>query len=188
MTNELIDLKDLEQYGPAMQSCTQLERNFINAYFEHPNYSHGALAEVAGYAAGPAGPGSAQLRVVGSQVMHRERVIAAINEEASKRMRGGGAIGVDAVIKIALNPAHKEHLKAALALMDRTGFHAMTEHKVVVDDKRPQSKQELIEAVKSVARELGLYDATIAKMTGENVVDAEFVEVANEPEIRVEDL
>src|ERR1700687_4993056 len=114
-------------YGPAMEACTELERAFIEAYFEHPNYTPGQLAEIAGYAKGT---NPSQLRVTGHRVIHKEKVIAAINEETSKRMRGAGFIGVVGIIKVAMNEAHKDHLKACAMLSDRTGFHALSEHKV----------------------------------------------------------
>ena len=152
-----------------------MQRRFVIAYCEHPNYDHGALAKEAGYASGP--PGSSSLRVAGHRLMHDERVIAAINEEASKRLRGSGLLGISVMMDIASNSAHKDQLKAATALADRTGFHALSEHKVTVDDKRPKTKQEMIAAIVALGREQGLSDDEIKKWTGGEIVDAEFEEV-----------
>lgn len=173
--------EDFSELGPAMQRLTVLQRQFVVAYCEHPNYTPGQLAAEAGYSAGT--EGSTQLRVVGFHMMRNEKVLAAINEEAGKRLRGAGLIGVGAVVAIALNPAHKDHLKAALALMDRTGHHATSEHKVTVDDKRPQSKAELVAAVAQVARDAGLTDDAIKKLTGGDIVDAEFQDVTAQTEL-----
>lgn len=166
--------RDLEEFGPKMQALNERQRKFVLAYFEHPNYSATALAKEAGYSEGP--KGSTQLRVVGHRMMHHTGIIDAINEEAHKRMLASGYIGVAGVVKIALNEQHRDHLKACLALMDRTGHHATSEHKVTVDDRRPQTRRELLDAVRTVAEELGLDKATIGKMVGETI-DAEFVEV-----------
>lgn len=174
------ELEEIVEYGPAMSELTQLQRNFVNAWCEHSNYTPTQLAAEAGYAPGNYG----SQKVTAHHLMHNDKVLAAMNEEASKRLRSGGLIGVSAVVAIALNPSHKDHLKAALALMDRTGFHAMSEHKVTVDDKRPQTKQELIDAVKVVAAELGLDTAAIKQLTGEDIVEGEFVEVLSDEQIK----
>lgn len=180
-----------QAYGPAMAACSEMQRAFIEAYFEHPNYSGGQLAEIAGFSSGNINK-SSQLRVTGHRLMHNEKVIAAINEETSKRLRGAGYIGVVGIVKVALNESHKDHLKACAMLADRTGFHALSEHKVTVDDKRPQTKKELIDATKTVLAELGMSveeaNAFIKKSTGEDAVDAEFSVVEDEEEIHVEDL
>lgn len=168
--------EDLSEYGPAMQRLNPKQRSFVLAYLEHPLWSQSQIAEHAGYTPNKEQP--AQLRVRAHLLMHNEGVIAAINEESSKRMRGAAAIAVSAVVKIAMDQTHKDHLKAALALMDRTGHHALSEHKVTVDDKRPQTKAELIAAVRGVAAELGITDPSVVKqLTGEDVVEAEFTEV-----------
>jgi hypothetical protein len=171
-SHALIPQDDLENLGPAMQALTQLQRNFVTVYLEHSNWSAASIAREAGYA----DTGDA-CKVRAHTLVHDERVIAAINEQASKLLRRGGSIGVQGLMALALNPNHKDHLKACIAIMDRTGFHAMSEHKVTVDDKRPQSKKEMIDRVKLLAEELGLGQEAIKKMTGEDVVDVEFKEV-----------
>lgn len=174
MSNELtIPGEDLSSYGPAMQGLSPLMRRFVIAYCEHPNYDHSQLAQEAGYSAASKG----SLKVTGHRLMHDERVIAAINEEASKRLRGSGLLGISVMMQIAANPAHKDQLKAATALADRTGFHALSEHKVTVDDKRPQTKAEMIRAIVALGREQGLSDEEIKKWTGGEIVDAEFSEI-----------
>src|SRR5208282_3925125 len=183
MANLPVPGEDLSEFGPAMQALTTLQRAFVGAYLEYPTASATAIAEHAGYA------GSREtLRGVGHRNMHHETVIAAINEEASKRLRSAGLVAVSAVTEIALNPQHKDHLKAALAIMDRTGHHALSEHKVTVDDKRPQSRKELVEAVIQVAREAGLDDDAVKKLTGCDIVDADFVEMDDsvDEEIRLQ--
>lgn len=172
--------EDPSAYGPAMQALTTLQRAFVNAAMEHPTYSQAQLAQEAGYqGSGP--EARVAFAVAGHRNMHDPKVLAAMDEEANRRMRYGGVIGVSAVLKIALNETHKDHLKAALALMNRTGRHEMTEHKVVVDDKRPETKEELVSAVKGVLEQLGMSKdeakAFIKKTTGEDILDADFTEV-----------
>jgi hypothetical protein len=177
MSTELTIPEELTEYGPCMRALTGRQRKFVTTYMEYPTWSVDQLAKAAGYSASS----FEVLRVTGQRLMHEEKVLAAMHEEAGKRIKTGGLIGVSAVIKIALNEQHKDHLKAALALMDRTGFHALSEHKVQVTDDRPKSKQELIAATREVLKELGMSPDEAAKFltksTGE-VVDVEFTEVA----------
>jgi hypothetical protein len=178
MGQEITKAEDLEGYGPAMSACTPLQRRFVELFHDHPTWNAVQLAEAAGSKATT----RESMRVTGQRLMHDDKVLAAMNEEACKRIKTGGMIGVAAVVKIALNESHKDHLKAALALMDRTGFHALSEHKVTVDDKRPQSKRELIEATKNVLSELGMSPADASKFlsaaTNEDIVEAEFTVVS----------
>ena len=120
MANELTEIDD---YGPAMLALSPMMRRYVVMWCEHPNFGPKALAKAAGYQ----GDDNC-LAVTGHRVSHDKKVLAAMDEEASKRLRYGGVIGVAAVVKIALNEAHKDHLKAALALMDRTGRHANIGH------------------------------------------------------------
>lgn len=175
-----------EKHGPAMQACTVLERAFVTAYMEHPNYTNGALAQHAAKLLGQDPYTAESERVVGYRMSHSERVIAAVHEEGSKRLRMGGAIGVKVMMDIAQNPMHKDQLKAATALADRTGFHATSEHKVVVDDKRPQTRNEMIEKIRQLGKEAGWTQEMIAAATGDNEpmqpllpapIDVEFEEV-----------
>lgn len=180
MAQELATIPE-ENNGPYMSALTELQRAFVRAYIEHPNYTGTQLAELAGYASSSKG----SLQVTGSRLLRDPKVIAACNEEAGKRLQTGGLIGISGIIALALNSAHKDHLKACIALADRTGFHALSEHKVTVDDKRPQTKQELLDAVHLMGKQAGLTDSEITKLTGEAIVDAEFTVVA-EPALDAE--
>ena len=184
-----------ENDGPCMAALTELERNLVRAFFDHPNYTQAQLAEVAGYQKGTA---PNQLSVAGARAFGRERVIAAMQEEGSKRLRSGGALAVSALMDMVRNPQHKDHAKAVQMALDRTGFHAMSEHKVIVDDKRPQTKAELIAAITRLAAERGLDTTATMKLIGRDpssgrehdptkAIDAEF-EVIEDEKIEVEDL
>jgi hypothetical protein len=82
---------------------------------------------MAGFA--PAGSGTvpkkrrAVLKQIGWRLAHDERVIAAINEEVSKRFRSAGAlIGLAVMTRIAETKGHKDQLRAAEMLANRAGF------------------------------------------------------------------
>ena len=161
------------EYGPKMSALAPLQRRLVEVYLEHPTWSATAMALEAGYA-----QSSAAVR--GSINLRDPRVIEAINEEGSRRLRAGGPLAVMGLMKMVVNEAHKDHFRACVAVADRTGFHALSEHKVTVDDKRPQTKRELIDAVKNIAAELKLSPAMIAELTGEKVIEAEFSELSED--------
>ena len=174
MGTELAKTDDIPDFGPAMAVLTDKQRAFVQAYCEHPNYDNAPLVKEAGY-------GDSTLvsaRVTGYRLMHNEKILAAINEEASKRLRGSGILGVSVMMQIAANPAHKDHLKAATALADRTGFHALSEHKVTIDDKRPKSRKEMVQQMIAMGREQGMSNDQIKVFGAGEIVDADFVEVS----------
>ena len=161
---------DDAELGPRMQALTQLQRKLVNAYLEHPTWSATAMAIEAGYS-----QSSASVR--GSVNLRDERVIAAINEEGSRRLRAGGPLAVMGLISMVLNPQHKDHFRACVVVADRSGYHALSEHKVTVDDKRPQTKAELMAAVKGFAAEMKLSPQVLAELTGEKIIEGEFTEM-----------
>ena len=170
-TDLTIPHDDAADYGPKMLALAPLQRNLVNVYLEHPTWSATAMAIEAGYS-----QSSAPVR--GSINLRDERVIAAIDEEGSRRFRVGGPLAVMGLLKLVMNEGHKDHFRACVAVADRTGHHAMSEHKVTVDDKRPQTKAELIAAVKVAAAELKLSPAMIAELTGEKIIDGEFTDIS----------
>jgi len=160
------------EYGPKMLALAPLQRNLVVVYLAHPTWSVTALATEAGYS-----QSSAATR--GSINMRDPRVIDAINEEGQRVFNGTGpAVALMGFMKLALNEGHKDHFRALEAIANRTGHHATTEHKLVVDDKRPQTKAELIAFIKAEAADLQLSPAMIAELTGEKIVDAEFTDVS----------
>ena len=176
MGQELATAVEMEtpEYGPKMLALTPLQRRLVEVYLDHPTWTVTAIAEEAGYAKSCAA-------VRGSVNMRDNRVIAAINEEGDRRFKTGGPLAITALLTMVMNPQHKDHFRACVAVADRTGYHALSEHKVTVDDKRPQSKAELIAAVKNVAAELGMSPKEIEKLTGEKIIDGEFTTI--DPEV-----
>ena len=84
-------------------------------------------------------------------------VVAAIKEEAERRLRAGVALGATTLEELALNAQSESvRLQAAQALLDRGGMQlaSLSEHHVVVKDER--SDDELRARVEQLQRELGL--------------------------------
>lgn len=163
--------------GPKMKALTEMQREFIRQRLEHPNWTTAQQVRAAGYAQ-EAEPGSSVYRSTGYRLLHDPDVMAAFDEEADNRLKHGGVLGVDVVVSIAQDPTHKDQLKAALALMNRTGRHEKTESVVTIDDKRPKTKQELLASIREMLTSNGMsledQKTYLKKMTGEDYVDADF--------------
>lgn len=153
-----------EDCGQALRLCTPMQRKFVAALLVIPDpLKESEAARIAGYSQ-PANDAS--------QMMKNPKILAAIREEADKRLRGCALIASRALMQIAANPMHKDQLKAADILLNRAGLQVVTEHHVVVEDSRTNA--ELIESIKTIAKAQGLDPKTLL---GNNAVEGEFTEV-----------
>lgn len=112
-----------------MRACNVSQRRFVLAALEFPHGKDWQIAKAAGYS----DRSHNALRVTAHRLFHDEKVLAALHEEAGKRLRSSAVLGVSILAKIARTDGHKDQLKAAEALLNRVGFHETTEHKVTVD-------------------------------------------------------
>jgi len=170
-----------ESLGPAMRMCTASEQAFVIAMINTGGASKKHCAVLAGYA----GDGKdAAARVAGSRVAARPRVIAAMKEEAEKRMCAGVGLAANVILEIALDPMHKDRLKAAEILKNQAGLMVATrvDHSVVVRDERTSAEiqQQTIE----LAQRLGVKLPQIES----HAIDAEYEEVSYEGLEGLEDI
>lgn len=134
-------------------------------------------AEIAGYSASNRNV----LQSRGSQLAHDARVQAAILEECQKLIRADGPMALTVLRTIAKDTTAppRDRLKAATEILNRGGFHAVTQHNVTVTH---QTEKEKDREILALATELGLDDAAKAKLLGKPVtVDAEFTEIVDPP-------
>lgn len=108
----------------------------------------------------------------GYELMRDEGVLAALREEATKRLQGAALVGVNVLLDIAQSPTHKDQFRAAKELAAINGFTA--EQRIVVEHITEDSKQQ-IRQIREMAKQLGLDPATLIKGVG--IIDAEFTEV-----------
>lgn len=160
-------------FGPCMTICTEQERTFVVAYLETGGRNHTTAAQIAGFGAG----NNASARQQGWRLVHRPRVLAAIREEADKRLKTGAILGASVLIEIAETPGHKDQMKAAVELLNRAGLIVATKHEVEVTDNRTTST--LLARVHELAQRL---DIDPRKLLGQatgapQIVDAEFEDV-----------
>ena len=155
-----------------MLSLTEASRAFVVAMVETGaapgNWTRCALM------AGIGGtPESAQ--VWASRSMRKPQVLAALREEADKRLQSGALIGAAALVEIASDPMHKDRMKAADRLLDRNGF-------IVAALNRVEHTHELIES-KSTAdlrKEISDQIKRLRGVSDQNIIDGEFEEVEDE--------
>lgn len=174
MSEDLIlPMPAIEDMGPNLRGCTEMERRFVVAWF-HCGGNRTRAAEMAGYAADAKG----DHKQSAYQVWHREKVQRAIKEYAERSMLHGMLpLAFSAWREIVGDPGHKDRAKMTLAVLERTGFHAVTEHKVSVD-----STSDRLAMLREIVR--------LAKATGQDwrnllgaasdVTDADFQVVERE--------
>ena len=121
----------------------------------------------------------------GYELMRNENILAAMREEATKRLAGAALIGVNVMIEIAQDRTHKDCYKAAKDLAAINGFTA--EQRIVVEHISEDSKAQIIQ-IREMAKQLGLDEKQLIGAAGINIDEienAEFEEVA--PEVDTSD-
>lgn len=167
MTETLpIPLPDQNDLGPAMRAINERQRRFVVAFYHTGNRER--AAHIAGYAGDL---GTNMLGVSAYSVWHQPKVQLAIKEFGESSVLGGLIPMAFAALEDALRSGdHKEKTKAALAVMDRTGFHAKSEQIIRTPDR---TRAEQIKEIMRLCAENGM-DAR--KLIGGAVdfVDADF--------------
>jgi hypothetical protein len=119
------------ELGPAAQSCSERERRFAFLMAIHATDGNAAAAaRLAGYS--DPGPHSGSIKVKASQLMHHERVIAAVAEFTRNAFRGLEPVCVAKVRRIVENEKHPDHAKVCLSLLSRYGYSERTQTDVTV--------------------------------------------------------
>jgi phage terminase small subunit len=112
-----MDFSEIE-LGPKMQACSERERKFVWFYVTNEGPPNAAqAARDAGYS-----DSSEAAKVRGSQLMHRERVLAALEEVGKKAFRGLLAPAIKAAGKLIDNDKHVDHSKAVFTTLARLGL------------------------------------------------------------------
>jgi phage terminase small subunit len=163
------------RHGPAMEALSDMQRQFVFALIQS-GCSQSKAAELAGYRGGPN-----TWKAVGWRLAHDSRVQAAIHEEAQKLIRTTSVMAIKVIEDLASDRKVKPEvrLKAATELLNRSGLHAQTEHKVTVE--RHLDDQQLVNRIVGLARDLDLDPRQLLGSRG-YVVDAEFELIAGPSE------
>lgn len=178
-----------------MQACNERERAFVWFYVTNNDGNAAQAARDAGYS-DPGGE-SAAVRVQAHALMHRDRVLAAIDELGGKAFRGLLMPAIRAARRLIENEKHSDHAKTVLSTLsrlgksERTGIDVNLSGEVTVNhtDSALADLRALIELGASDAKlveifgfsGLSRYRKMLAeqdrKRIGPPVVDAEFSEV-----------
>src|SRR6185437_12437438 len=176
MASDLINPGDLPEYGPAMQALSPMMRAFVLAVLDQRRRNNTAAARKAGYTNSEVG-----FRVTGHRLAHDARVIAALHEEAGKRMETAAHIAAGVVVDVMTSPdaENKDRLKAAGMILDRTGYGAS---KTINVNKTVVRKMDLPAAAAKIAEFRQKFPEHFARIVGGDapaaVIEGEFTEVA----------
>src|SRR5262245_6525442 len=140
-----------ESLGPAMRALTLAQRRFVVAALTFPEGKDWQIAKAAGYSDRSHGA----LRVTAHRLFHDEKVISALHEEASKRLRSSAHLGVSVLAKIARTDGHRDQRRAAEAILNRTGFHEKTEHVMQVNHSDGTGRA-MVARIEALAARLGM--------------------------------
>lgn len=181
-----------ESFGPCMLACRPDEREFVLHVIARK--SNAEAAKLAGW--GEPDSSANTLSRIGHRLAHRDRIIAAIGEEVKKLTRSRATLKAAQVIDEILNNSyHKDAARVALSVPERVD-PTIQKHEVEVTHKIDH-EAEALDQLRSlralnVAREklIELYGAfglerlekKLAIENKGNVVDAEFSEVAHDPD------
>lgn len=175
-----VPLPDDAALGPAMSALpTDNQRAFVCALLEHGDNDHTRAAIAAGFTGTPN-----TLRVTAHRLAHDERVLAAMHEESVRRLNTGKIMAVSSLLTLARSAAKdSDKLKAIEMILNRTGLHAQSEHKVTVNDVS-RTDAAMIDRIKQLAGKMGLdADKLLGEQPGQSkstaltVIEAEFTEV-----------
>lgn len=112
-------MADIE-LGPKMQACSDRERRFVLFLLAQDDLNASEAARQAGYA--DPGPHSAAVRVKGHQLMHRDRVLEAIEEVGRKEFRSLLVNAILATKRLIANKDHPDHAKVVQSTLSRLGL------------------------------------------------------------------
>jgi phage terminase small subunit len=164
---------DADDFGPAMSALTEQQRGFVIAMVTIPGCSFRRAALEAGYS-----DASEAAKVSGHRCAHNPAVQAAIREEAGKRLNSLSVVAANVMMDLMLDGEvdAKTKLKAAAAVLDRTGFGAaqtINVNKTTTD----RTGAGMLERIRALAAANGLDPVKLLGGNAPAVVDAEFSEV-----------
>jgi hypothetical protein len=126
--------------GPKMLACDERERIFAFALGSGIAPSATQAAELAGYCPDNQGKSRTGLRSnslasKAHQVLHRPRVVEAIEEVCRTQFRNLVPLVISAAKQVLADPKHKDHTKMIVSLLSRLGYGETTAVAVDVNMK-----------------------------------------------------
>ncbi len=147
-------MDELEDVGPKLLALPTVGlRRFVLAYTRN-----GGNAVQASTEAGSHGP-----KMYGHRALLRNDVQEAVSEVMQARLKEMSPAAVAALGNLIADVNHKDHSKAIFAVLDRTGFHAKSEHKSTVEHV---ADKDVLAEIKKLASELGMDAMQQRKLIG----------------------
>jgi len=183
-----------EELGPAMRKLNDRQKRYVIAWLMEPSsQGHSRAVRIAGYGNGNSNSERQQAWLLS----HNPRVMAAVKEEADRRMKYGAIIAASRLLEFVEDKTHKDSFKATVEMLNRAGLIVETQHRVIVEND--DNMLSAIERVKVQAHKLGLDPVMLLGKIGitldtegnpvnnnapdrVNAVDAEFTEVEGDDE------
>ena len=188
-----VPMPDDRELGPAMRRLNERQKKFVIAYLMDPStHGHTKAAISAGYGNGNYESAKQQAWLLS----HNAKVLAALKEEADRRVKSGIIIAASKLIEIMEDDNHKDQFKAIERVLNQGGLIVETQHRVIVEND--DNLLSVVDRVKKQAIALGLDPAQLLATVGitldaqgevlqnqkadprEGAVDAEFEEVDDE--------
>ena len=157
--------------GPAMRVLTEGQRAFVIAHLLDGGRNNTQAAIMAGYGGTPE---SARTRAF--ELMRTPKILAAIREEADRRLRSGAALAASALLEMAADPMHKDRYKASVELLNRAGMVVEDVKRVIHEDYR--SNAEIKTAILALAKANNLDIKALG--IAEEPLEAEFEELSSD--------
>jgi phage terminase small subunit len=156
------------ELGPAMKVLNERQRAFVRYLVtEKPGY--GALTRAYRKAGYGKNSKAATLAKEAHHMSRDERIIAAIAEECRKVIRLGHPEAVAAMFNMIRDPAHRDHARAVMGLLDRVDPIA-TKHSIDVTHRTIDPDHEALEELRA-ARKLGATREKLVELYGANGLD-----------------
>lgn len=166
-------MSDEWELGPKMLALSERQQRFVLELVADPLMSRAEAARLAGYSDASEGA-----KVTAHRLMHDQRIIDALHEQAGKRLWAISMKAAHRVDQMLDSKDDKVVLKAAVAVLDRTGFGAQQNiniHQTV----RDESSKGILQRIEALADRLGVPVAGLlgAGKAARPVVEGEFSEV-----------
>lgn len=164
-----------------MRALNSAKQRFVIAVLELGSTNYSRAARIAGYKEGPG------IKVTAHRLAHNPKVIAALNEEAKRRLQASAPMAISELLKIAETEMDgRLKLKAIEMILNRTGFNAISEHKI--DVQHTYSDPAAIARIRDLSMQLGLDPTKLLGTAGVKidedgqVIEGEFTEADSDDE------
>ena len=162
------------ELGPKMLVLSEKQRRFVLELVADPLMSRAEAARLAGYS-----DSSEAAKVTAHRLMHDQRIIEAMHEQAGRRLWAISMKAAHRVEQMLDSEDEKIALKAAVAVLDRTGFGAQ-QNININQTVRDESSKAILRRIEMLADRLGVpVTGLLGSKRNPSVVEGEFSEVAD---------